>query len=207
MMGNVKRVLFRMWSFRQQFSFEPSHGRTGSRPRLGLSKWLLVSSFATMAPWRLPMNFSRISLSIAAFTLLCTGALAQDKGTRAEAKAMVDRAHEHAKKVGADQAFKDFSTDKANWTHKDLYVFATSMDGVMLANGANERLVGKNLLDLKDQNGKLFVQEYLSAAKANGSAWTDYDWTHPQTKKLEAKTSYVRKLDNFSAVVGVGVYR
>jgi signal transduction histidine kinase len=77
----------------------------------------------------------------------------------------------------------------------------------MMANGANDRLVGKNLLEIKDQNGKPFVKEYLAMAQAKGSGWTDYDWVHPQTKKIEAKASYVRKLDGVDAVVGVGVYR
>jgi len=151
--------------------------------------------------------FARLSAAFAFVAFIHTAVVAEDHGTRQEAQAMVDRAVEHAKKVGAEQAFKDFTTDKAQWAYKDLYVFATGMNGVMLANGANERLVGKNLMEMKDQNGKLFVKEYLTSAQAKGFAWTDYDWTHPQTKKVDAKTSFVRKMDNYDAVVGVGIYR
>jgi cytochrome c len=42
-------------------------------------------------------------------------ALSQEFGSRDEAKAMVDAAVDHVKKVGAEQAFKDFS-DKGNKT-------------------------------------------------------------------------------------------
>lgn len=133
--------------------------------------------------------------------------LAQDTGTREEAKAMVDAAVEHVKKVGPEQAFKDFS-DKSNktWQKKDLYAFAYSMDGVNVAHGANEKLVGKNLIELKDPNGKPLIQE-LRAAAQKGSGWVEYDWPHPQTKKIESKVSFVRKLSNFDGFVGVGVYR
>ena len=133
--------------------------------------------------------------------------LAQDNGTRDEAKAMVDAAVEHVKKVGPEQAFKDFS-DKGNkaWQKKDLYVFAYTMEGVNVGHGANEKLIGKNLIELKDPNGKPLIQELRDTAR-KGAGWVEYDWPHPQTKKIESKASYVRKLSNFDGFVGVGVYR
>ncbi|MDH4449883.1 MAG: cache domain-containing protein [Rhodoferax sp.] len=132
---------------------------------------------------------------------------AQENGTRDEAKAMVDAAVEHVKKVGPEQAFKEF-TDKENktWHKKDLYVFAYGLDGLNLAHGANDRLVGKNLLDMKDPNGKFLIKDLRDAA-LKGGGWVEYDWPHPQSKKIESKISYARKLLGFDGFVGVGVYR
>jgi cytochrome c len=134
-------------------------------------------------------------------------AMSQDIGSREEAKAMVDAAVAHVKKVGPDQAFKDF-TDKSNkdWQKKDLYVFAYSMQGVNVGHGANDKLVGKNLIELKDPNGKLLIQELRTTAQ-KGGGWVEYDWPHPQTKKIESKVSFVRKTDGYDGFVGVGVYR
>lgn len=134
-------------------------------------------------------------------------ARAQDLGTRDEAKAMVEAALAHLRKVGPDQSFADF-TDKANaaWHKKDLYVFVYDMQGVNRAHGANDKLVGKNLLALKDPNGKLLIQE-LRATAQKGGGWVDYEWPHPQTKKTESKASYVRMAEGFDGFVGVGVYR
>ncbi len=134
-------------------------------------------------------------------------ALSQDVGTRDEAKAMVDAAVAHVKKVGPEQAFKDF-TDKSNknWQKKDLYVFAYDMNGVNVGHGANDKLVGKNLIELKDPNGKPLIQE-LRATAQKGGGWVEYDWPHPQTKKIESKVSFVRKTEGFEGFVGVGVYR
>ena len=149
----------------------------------------------------------RIGLGIAMAMGIQAAALAQEYGSREEAKAMVDAAVEHVKKVGPDQAFKDF-TDKSNatWQKKDLYVFAYAMDGTNVAHGANEKLIGKNLIEMKDPNGKPLIRELRDTAqKAPG--WVDYDWPHPQTKKIVSKTSYVRKLGNFDGFVGVGVYK
>ncbi|MFN9726995.1 cache domain-containing protein [Acidovorax sp.] len=155
------------------------------------------------------MSFSsrRFFVAAAMFGLLSVNASAQEFGTRDEAKTMVDAAVEHVKKVGPDQAFKDF-TNKENkaWQKKDLYVFAYTSAGVNVAHGANDKLVGKNLIELKDPNGKLLIQELRDTAK-KGGGWVEYDWPHPQTKKIESKISYTRMMTNFDGFVGVGVYR
>jgi cytochrome c len=120
---------------------------------------------------------------------------------------MVDAAVEHVKKVGPDQAFKDFSDkEKKTWHQKDLYVFAYNLEGVNVAHGANEKPIGKNLIELKDPDGKLLIKELRDAA-VKGGGWVEYEWPHPQTKKIESKISYSRKLVNFDGFVGVGVYR
>ena len=120
---------------------------------------------------------------------------------------MVNAALAHVKKAGNDQAFKDF-TDKENktWHKKDLYVFAYNLEGLNVAHGANDKLVGKNLIDLKDPNGKLLIKELRDAA-VKGGGWVEYEWPHPQSKKIESKISYARKLTNYEGFVGVGVYR
>ena len=153
------------------------------------------------------MKLLRSLLALALVGFVSVNALSQERGTKDEAKAMAEQAVAHVKKVGPDQAFKDFSTDKATWTKKDLYVFANDINGNTKAHGANDKLVGKNMAELKDQNGKLFIKEMGELAKSKGSGWVEYDWAHPQTKKVDGKATYVMKLSNFDGYVGVGVYR
>jgi cytochrome c len=80
------------------------------------------------------------------------------------------------------------------------------MNGNCVAHGARPALIGKNLIDLKDQDGKYLIREMISIASGPGSGWIDYKWPHPVNNKIEDKTSYVEKMgaDYF---VGVGVYR
>lgn len=135
------------------------------------------------------------------------GAMAQEHGTKDEAKAMVVSALAHIKKVGNEQAFKDFTSDKANWTKKDLYVFTMDSKGVVLGHGANEKLVGKNLIELKDQNGKAFAREFVEVGMTKGEGWVDYDWANPVSKKVEGKSTFVKRVPGFEGFVAVGVYR
>ncbi len=137
---------------------------------------------------------------------LALSAQAQERGTKDEAKAMAQAAFEHIKKVGAEKAYKDFSTDKANWTKKDLYVIVFDSKGVVLAHGAVEKLVGKDLSANKDVNGNPLAQA-LNATAAKGGGWHDYDWSDPVTKKIAQKSTYVIKPPSGDGFIGVGVYR
>lgn len=137
---------------------------------------------------------------------LTSGAMAQERGTKEEAKAMADAAFDHIKKVGADKAYKDFTTDKAAWTKKDLYVMVYDNKATGLAHGANEKIVGKDMSQIKDANGVPIVTGMIAMA-AKGGGWFDYDWPDPVTKKVMAKSTYAHKQPNGEGFIGVGIYR
>lgn len=132
---------------------------------------------------------------------------AQDRGTRDEAIAMVKSAIDHVKKVGPEKAFKDFTQDKATWTKKDLYIIVFDSKNIGLAHGQNDKIVGKDLTTMKDANGLVVVVGMNKIASTKGSGWFDYDWPHPQTKKIELKSTYLERLPSGDGFLGVGVYR
>lgn len=152
-------------------------------------------------------TFLRTLLVALATVAMIGGAPAQERGDKEGARAMVDAAVEHVMKVGPEQAFKDF-TDKSNltWHKQDLYVFAYNLDGLNVGHGANAKLIGKNLIEMRDPNGKYLIKELRDMA-VRGGGWVEYEWPHPQTKRVEAKASYVRRTVNYDGFVGVGVYR
>jgi len=153
------------------------------------------------------MKLFRTLLTLLLVGVVSVSAMAQERGTKDEAKALANAALVHIKKVGNEQAFKDFTMDKSNWTKKDLYVFAMDAKGATLAHGANEKLVGKNMMELKDQNGKAFVRELTELSATKGEGWVDYDWAHPVTKKVEGKSTFVKRIPGFDGSVSVGTYR
>ncbi|MDO8449766.1 MAG: cache domain-containing protein [Rhodoferax sp.] len=153
------------------------------------------------------MKLFRTLMTLLFAGVVSVSAMAQDHGNKDEAKALATAALAHIKKVGNDQAFKDFTSDKANWTKKDLYVFSIDNKGAVLAHGANEKLIGKVLIDLKDQNGKQFMRELVDVAMTKGEGWVDYDWANPTTKKVEGKSTFVKRIPGFDGGVAVGIYR
>jgi cytochrome c len=128
-------------------------------------------------------------------------------GTKDEAVAMVKRVEGMFKKDGAAATFKAVS-DPANkdFHDRDLYVFIYDLNGVCVAHGARPALIGKNLMDIKDQDGKYLVREMIVLVKGPGNGWVNYKWPNPITNKIEDKSAFVEKLgDNY--FVGVGVYK
>lgn len=73
------------------------------------------------------------------------------------------------------------------------------------AHGANEKMVGRNLIDLKDVDGKAFVRERVELGKTKQNFWQDYKFTNPETKKVEPKSMYCERLEQ--TVVCGGVYK
>jgi signal transduction histidine kinase len=154
------------------------------------------------------MKRSFIAAAAASLALFAAPGMASDKGSKAEAEKMVAAALAHIKAVGAEQAFKDFSTKGGKWHDRDLYVFCWDYTGTALCHGGNEKLVGKNFIDLKDPDGKPLIRGLIDAAKsAPGKGWVDYKWTNPVTKQVEAKTSWTVRIPGTDTLLGVGVYK
>lgn len=135
-------------------------------------------------------------------------ALAQDKskGTRAEATAMVEKAIAHIKKVGRDKAFADFNNKSGPFTDRDLYVVVYDINGKVLSHGANEKMIGKDVIDLRDVDGKYFVKERVEMmAKPGAKGWQDYKFMNPVSKAIEPKQMYLVRHEDM--IVGCGVYK
>jgi len=134
--------------------------------------------------------------------------LAQKKGefaTKDEAIAMVKKGVAFIRKEGKDKGYAEITNKKGQFTDRDLYLVVYGLDGVVRAHGANEKMVAKNLIELKDVDGKPFVKERVDLAKTNATFWQDYKFSNPVSKKVEPKQMYCEKLDD--TVVCGGVYK
>lgn len=140
------------------------------------------------------------------FLLVISGlSLAADKGSKAEAETMVKKAIAYVKEVGKEKALAEISNPKGKFIDRDLYVFVYDMNGKVLAHGFNQKMIGKDLIDMKDPDGKLFVKERIEIAKTKGKGWQEYKFTDPKDKKIDDKTAYVEKYEDM--ILGCGAYK
>lgn len=137
--------------------------------------------------------------------VLMTGAFAAP--TPNQAKAMVEKAISYAKAKGVENAYKEFNTAGSQFFEGELYIFAYDMEGNNLALGANPKMTGKNLLEMKSADGKFYLKEMIEVIKSKGEGWVDYKWTNPETKKIQDKTSFVKKIPGTNAFAGCGIYK
>jgi cytochrome c len=146
-----------------------------------------------------------VCLGILAIFLVAPWAQADDVGTKDEAVAMVKKAIEYIKANGNDKAFEEFSNPKGKFVDRDLYVVVYDMNAKCLAHGQKKSMVGKDLIDFKDVDGKPYMQERVDLMKKQNTGWQEYKFMNPLTKKVEPKEMYVERTGDL--IVGAGVYK
>ena len=91
------------------------------------------------------------------FSLSVISSAEEKRGTASEAEALVNRAIELLKTKGREAAFAEISKTGGQFVNRDLYVFVIDTQGNTLAHGFNKKLIGKNMLELRDPNGVFFI--------------------------------------------------
>ena len=129
---------------------------------------------------------------------------AGERANKAEAEAMVAKGVAAVKAKG-DGAYVDLTAPSKTFADRDLYLVVYDITGKCLAHGQNPKQVGKDLINLKDPDGKEFIKERVELASSKGKFWQDYKFTDPLTKTVQPKQMYCEKLGD-TAVCG-GVYK
>jgi signal transduction histidine kinase len=107
--------------------------------------------------------------------------------------------------------FADFNNNKdARWVWKDSYVFVYSCrDNVMIAHPLRPDLVGKPILQMRDDKDKQLFREMCRAGDGHDGGWVEYWWPKPGEGRASRKVSFVHTAQvSFKAdiQVGAGIY-
>ena len=129
----------------------------------------------------------------------------EQRVTAKEAEAMVKKGVTYIKGNPRDTAMAEITNKKGMFIDRELYLTVYTMDGTAMAHGANEKFVGKNMIDLRDADGKEHIRERMELAKTKTTFWHDFKFTNPVTKKMEPKSMYCEK--SADLVVCGGIYK
>jgi signal transduction histidine kinase len=129
----------------------------------------------------------------------------------AETYRLVDMVDEAAALIhrNGEAAFPTLMKIESRWRRGDIYIFVIDLKGYCFAH-EDSSLVGRNISDLKDPNGKPIIQWFIRKALGPGqSGWTHYLWSRPGDTVPVWKSTYA-KLSNAPSgavyVVGAGLY-
>lgn len=92
-------------------------------------------------------------------------ARADEFATKPEAEAMVHKALKYWKANGNEKTYAEIGKKDGQFTDRDLYVVIYGLDGTVRAHGANPKMIGKNLMEIRDIDGKFFIKERVEMAK------------------------------------------
>jgi methyl-accepting chemotaxis protein len=86
------------------------------------------------------------------------------------------------------------------------YFFVIDMQARMLMHPISTQLVGKDMSETKDPNGKRLFAEMAEVGRRSGGGLVDYLWPKPGSDKPQPKLTYVEGFAPWSWVIGTGVY-
>jgi len=106
-------------------------------------------------------------------------------------------------------AFPKFSGKSSGFLYEGTYVWVHSLAAAkMLMHPIKYKMVGNNLIGLKDAKGKRFFVVMNDLVKEKGEGWVEYYWPKPGTEESVRKISFVKKCqmaDGTEVVVGSGL--
>ncbi len=87
------------------------------------------------------------------------------------------------------------------------YYFITSVSGIEILFPDRPELEGKNLIKMKDIDGKYVIKDMINIVTEKGSGFYSYKWTKPGKKQNNyKKISYVQLFEPYDWIIGTGVY-
>ncbi|MCO5730050.1 methyl-accepting chemotaxis protein [Rhizobium sp. SSA_523] len=86
------------------------------------------------------------------------------------------------------------------------YFWINDMHPRMVMHPVKPELVGADLTQNKDPNGKFLFVEFVKTVKASGQGFVDYDWPKPGADQPVEKYSHVAGFEPWGWIVGTGVY-
>ncbi len=149
--------------------------------------------------------FQRALCALFTFSLLASSGGAAAQHTASDATAIVRKAVAYLKKSGREKMLAEASNPKGAFVDNDLYLSIYTLDGKVVAHGANPKLIGVDVSQLRDANDRYFIKDILNTARSGGNGWVDYKWVDPATKSLRDKSVYLEKADDL--VIAAGYYK
>jgi signal transduction histidine kinase len=134
---------------------------------------------------------------------LATAAIAAEP-TEKDAIAMSERGAAFYKAHGKDELIKRIAAKDPDFVQGSMYIYMRDLNtGMNIAHPFNQSIVGKDLNDVPDTNGKFYRRDILELARKEGKGWVDYMYKNPANSKIEAKTSYVQRVGDVILVTGI----
>ncbi|MQA36580.1 cache domain-containing protein [Rugamonas aquatica] len=134
--------------------------------------------------------------------LLCCTLHAQATPNEKDAVALAEKGAQFVRAHGKAEMIVRINRKDPEFNQGTLYLAMRDMDGITIAHPTTA-LIGKNLLDVPDADGKPFRQEMLALARGKGYGWVDYKFRNPQTGKVEAKSTYVLRVGDVALEAGI----
>lgn len=138
---------------------------------------------------------------------LLTSKKAQVKEQVESAYSLIDHYYQQSNTLGEAEAKKRaLEAVSALRYSKNGYFWVNDMQHALLMHPIKKKIIGKNMANSQDADGKYHWREMVTTVKADGEGFVEYRYKGPQFKEPKDKVSYVKGLDAWGWIVGSGIY-
>ena len=145
----------------------------------------------------------RTQMLIAVAIAFLAGTAVASAATKDDAVAMVKKAVATIKADGPEKAYAEISAPGSKFVNGEVYAYVAGLDGITLAHPTNPKLIGKNMQEVQDVDGKFFAKDMNELAKKQASFWYEYKFANPVTKKIQVKDNYCEAVGQTRVCAGV----
>lgn len=148
-------------------------------------------------------------LTLLVIILVFSPTFVKSRGTAEEAVELVNKFTNYFYEYGPEKSYDEVQKQNGLFRLKDLYIFVVEVrsekESIMLAHSVNPIMIGRNVRKLKDFDGKTFFVDFEEIhLSEKGEGWVSYKWPHPDTKKIENKTTFIKRVNKY-IYVGCGI--
>lgn len=138
-------------------------------------------------------------------TLACAHAAAGEPGPQ-DAIAMAERGAALIQAKGKAEMMKRLAAGDPQFAQGALHIdMIDARTGIVLAHPYNAAIVGQDLTDLPDANGKTYGREIIQLAADQGKGWVEHQYRDPGTGQVASKSTYFVRVDD--VVLEAGIYQ
>ncbi|MGZ8314847.1 MAG: cache domain-containing protein [Telluria sp.] len=130
------------------------------------------------------------------------GAGNADMPAEKDAVALAAKGARFVKLHGKEAMIRKINAKDPEFNQGALYLAMRDMKGITVAHPIPS-IIGKNLLDVPDADGKAFRHEMVAVANGSGKGWVSYKYSNPLTGAVEAKTTYVLRVGDVALEAGI----
>ncbi|MES2125953.1 MAG: cache domain-containing protein [Pseudomonadota bacterium] len=134
--------------------------------------------------------------------LVLCGTAARAEPTEKDAIALAEKGARFIKHKGKDEMIRRIKAKDPEFNLGALYLAMRDLNGITIAHPTTA-LIGKNLLEVPDADGKLFRKQMQALAQGKGRGWVDYKFKNPSTGKVEAKRTFVLRAGDVALEAGI----
>jgi cytochrome c len=144
-------------------------------------------------------------IAIALLMLLTPAGLAM-ADMAGDAVSLVENASAMFQGQGKEAALKAINDSKGPFVKGELYVFAVTMDNVLIGHPYEHAMRRLPINSLKDGSGNSLVEIFKKALEKEGSGWAEYLWAKPGAETPSRKRTFVKMVPKENLYVGAGYY-